>query len=52
MPKLFQIKTEEGRPIAGIFTPIKTREMAERIRLQWEHNYPNQKFIITETDNA
>jgi len=52
MPKHYLVKTKEGRPIAGIFMPIRTQEMAERIRLQWEHNCPNQSFIIEEISNA
>jgi hypothetical protein len=39
-------RTRDQRPIAGIFTQIKTPAMAERILAQWQHNYPQETFHI------
>jgi hypothetical protein len=43
------IRTPDGRPIAGIFLPIRTRAMAERVLAEWQHNHPNTSFEIKET---
>ena len=44
---MYQIRRQkDNRPIAGIFTPIKTITMAERVLAQWEYNWPEEIFFI------
>lgn len=45
---MYQIKTESGRPVAGIFIPINNLDIAERIKAEWQHNYPCTNFVISE----
>jgi hypothetical protein len=39
-------RTRDQRPIAGIFIPIRSKTMAERILAEWQHNYPQETFHI------
>jgi hypothetical protein len=44
--KQFIIRNSKGRPIAGVFMPLKNREQAERVLAQWQYNYPQETFHI------
>lgn len=39
-------RTKDNRPIAGIFAPITTMEMAERTLRIWQNNCPKDSFHI------
>jgi hypothetical protein len=44
--KHFVIRNSKGRLIAGLFMPLKTIKMAQRVLAQWEYNYPQETFHI------
>jgi hypothetical protein len=39
-------RKSDNRLIAGVFMPIKTIEMAERVMAEWSANYPDTEFVI------
>lgn len=39
-------RKRDGRPIAGIFAPIKTEEMARAVLARWQYNWPEDQFTI------
>ena len=39
-------RTRDRRPIAGIFMPIQTTTMAQRILEEWQANYPSETFHV------
>ena len=39
-------RTRDRRPIAGIFNPIHSLTMAERILAEWQANYPTETFHV------
>jgi hypothetical protein len=39
-------RERDRRLIAGAFVDIRSLEMAERIRLEWQANYPNDAFLV------
>jgi hypothetical protein len=39
-------RTRDQRPIAGVFMPIRSHAMAERILAEWSMNYPTETFHI------
>ena len=39
-------RERDRRPIAGVFADIRSLEMAERIRLEWQANHPNDSFLV------
>jgi hypothetical protein len=39
-------RKRDGRPIAGIFAPIKTEEMARAVLARWQYNWPDEQFTI------
>ena len=44
-------RLKDNRLIAGLFMPIETKELANRILKHWEHNYPNETFYIEESQD-
>jgi hypothetical protein len=43
---IYLIKRGDGTPVAGIFMPINTLSLAERLKQQWEYSCPNEIFYI------
>jgi hypothetical protein len=39
-------RTRDQRPIAGVFMPIYTQSIAERILAEWQANYPTDTFHV------
>lgn len=39
-------RKRDQRPIAGVFMPIHSQSMAERILAEWQANYPTDTFQI------
>ena len=39
-------RTRDQRPIAGIFMPICSQAIAERILAEWQVNYPTETFHV------
>jgi len=44
--KQFIIRNSKGRPIAGLFMPLRNMEQAQRVLRQWQYNYPQETFHI------
>ena len=44
--KQFIIRNSKGRPIAGLFMPLRNMEQAQRVLAQWQYNYPQETFHI------
>ena len=44
-------RLKDNRLIAGLFMPIETKELANRILKQWQHNCPNETFYIQESQD-
>ena len=44
--KQFIIRNSKGRPIAGVFMPLRDMAQAERVLRQWQYNYPQETFHI------
>ena len=44
--KQFIIRNSKGRPIAGLFMPLRDMEQAQRVLTQWQYNYPQETFHI------
>ena len=45
-------RKRDGRPIAGIFAPIKTEEMARAVLARWQYNWPDEQFTIEDARGA
>ena len=45
-------RKRDGRPIAGIFAPIKTEEMARAVLARWKYNWPDDQFTIEDARRA
>lgn len=39
-------RTRDQRPIAGIFIPIRSETMAQRILAEWQENYSQEAFHV------
>jgi hypothetical protein len=51
--RMYLIKRKrDGRPIAGIFAPIKTEEMARAVLARWQYNWPDDQFTIEDARGA
>ena len=42
----FVIRNSKGRLIAGLFMPLQTIEMAQRVMAEWQYNHPQETFHI------
>ena len=46
---MYLIRRErDGRPIAGIFYPIKTEAEALAVLARWQHNCPGESFVVVQ----
>ena len=41
-------RLKDNRLVAGLFLPLKTKEIANRMLKQWQYNFPNDEFFIEE----
>ena len=44
--KQLVIRNSKGRLIAGLFTPFRTMEQAQRVLAEWQERMPNESFHI------
>lgn len=44
---LYVIRRGGGAPVAGVFAPIKTIELARATLARWQHNHPGEEFYIS-----